>query len=145
MLLAGGARLSVESLPLVRKGELFGADPRFAASPDRVRSAVLREVLRLFMEAAEVTSKNFSFLSDLSREFGFHVLSSQVSAFCNSRDCKDVADAQLRTRISGLEEHVLRQERRIESLEAKLSHFVQVGEELSQVKSRLARLTAEVE
>jgi hypothetical protein len=109
---------------------VFANDAAFASSPYRwpVPLDAFRQSAQAIEDrAAEVMNQNVSSLAQLCGEFGFRSLSSKLSAFRSSRSCTDSADAEARSRISGLEERVWRPERRLASLETKLSPLAQTG------------------
>jgi hypothetical protein len=127
-LILGDTPFSVGLRPLIANCDLFSTDDVPTTSPYRVTSKVPLDVFQQFIgavegEAVKVTNQNFSSLTQLCDKFGFQTLSSKVSAFRNSPEFKDSADDEARSKISGLEERVSQQERRIAALEADMSQM----------------------
>jgi hypothetical protein len=111
--------LSVSREALVANCAIFTTNPALADSPYTIRSSVDLGSVRSFLGAVEgtaaaVTGKNWAGLWQLSGEFGFGALASDLSTFAGW--CQ--ADAESRRRISILEERATAQDRTLGRLEA---------------------------
>jgi hypothetical protein len=136
--------------PLIANCDLFADGDPVTTSPYRIKSKVPLKVFQQFVkaiegEAVEVTSQNFSCLTQLCDEFGFQTLSSKIADFRNSPEFKDSADDEARLQISGLEEQISQQEWRIMGLEADISRLAQPEADVSQTRLNLAQVISNAE
>jgi hypothetical protein len=139
----GTATFSVAFRPLLSKCRRFAATS--PSSPYHVKSSVNPATLRFFLSAVEgntvsITNENFAGLSQLSDEFGFRGLADDLAVFEQSLS----VDADVRRRISVLEELVIQQERRIAFLEGRMSSdSIHSRAVLTRVESELSTLKAD--
>jgi hypothetical protein len=94
------ATLHVPARLLTNKCNLFADDPGLAAFPYHLKSRVHVSDFREFVSALEgtivnVTNNNFKGLSQLSEEFHFRDLTTQLSQFRASENFKKDAEAQI--------------------------------------------------
>jgi hypothetical protein len=114
---------------LVQKCDLFADDPALTVSPYSVKSEVPVSDFRDFVSAIEglpfsITPSNFRGLSQLSTEFGFASLSSQLSDFLDSphfTPTPPLTEWEARLRLSSMEERMLQCEREISDIRFRLS------------------------
>jgi hypothetical protein len=133
------ATLTVPALDAIKKCSLFQSNPALAAAPYNLRSSVPLSLFRQFVSALEgnaieITSANFSGLSQLSDEFGFSELRSKLS---ESPPLHEVEDAEARSRIAALEEWAHRRDGDIAGFQAK---FTRLETDIGRLASEVAAL-----
>jgi hypothetical protein len=133
-LVHSGETFRVPRERLASQCDLFN-DPALLAAPYAVRSSVPLPAFRDFLaaldqETFELTNENVGGLALLCAEFGFRAFSAKLSAFKGSpafRAVRASEDAKARLRIAALEER-----------------WLQRDHEIAELRSRIARLEAEV-
>jgi hypothetical protein len=125
---------------LVTKCRRFIANQELTREPCRVQSAVAADAFQVFVatvegNAVDITEGNYAELSPLCEEFGFDGLTVQLSMFQPSIGLRD---AEVRRRISVLEERWQQSERQTGDLPSQLSRQIETQERA------MAALEAEV-
>jgi hypothetical protein len=106
----------VSVVPLINKCNGFKTNPGLTIAPYRIQSGVSLEDFQDFVAALEdkpidIKDRNFPGLSQLSEEFGFQALLAKLSAHQRSPGLSDAQTAEVRSRISALEEQAGQHER----------------------------------
>jgi hypothetical protein len=135
---------------LTKKCDTFKLKPNLLQRPYVVKSQVSLDVFKDFLSALEdkgliITSENFDGLSDLSLEFGFGHLSSDLAQWQESQESEVSTDDAVSTRLLALEEFVFQLNCHIAALsqenKRQRTENNAVGERISRLEGEFATMT----